>query len=223
MELSNPDIRSFFACGDFNQRITTFGTQSLKDFKWVSEKFDVREVHNPYRQTVKLTNLAKMIVNEEIEDITNENEIAPVLLEGTPNTEGQALWLKERIDEIIKQVDFLPSVAIFVNNEDEVDTMTDALNGVLINIQAKGYRDGQAIGQDEYIRVFDIKHIKGLEFEAAFFINIDKLAEDKPLLFDKFLYVGVTRASTYLGITCKSHFPKKIEKTKMMFVDNWSQ
>ena len=30
---------------------------------------------------------------------------------------------------------------------------------------------------------------------------MDQLARNKPDLFDKFLYVGATRAATYLGLT----------------------
>lgn len=39
------------------------------------------------------------------------------------------------------------------------------------------------------MRVFDIQHIKGMEFEAVFFVSIDQLATLHPALFDKYLYV----------------------------------
>ena len=63
------------------------------------------------------------------------------------------------------------------------------------------------MGQDSDVRVFDVQHIKGLEFEAAFFLGIDRLARTLPDLFDKYLYVGVTRAATYLGLTCDAELP----------------
>jgi len=222
LELTNQKIQSFFACGDFNQRITTFGTQTEEEMKWVSNKFDIREIYNPYRQSKILTNLAKSIVNEDIEKLVETKEIAPILIENMTDIKTLSLWLKNRISEIEKMVNFLPSIAIFVNRREEVDELTEALNKVMINIQVKGYRDGQGIGYDGDIRVFDIQHIKGLEFEAVFFVNVDKLAEEKPLLFDKYLYVGVTRATTYLGITCEKSLPKQIEHTRGMFIGKWN-
>jgi hypothetical protein len=50
---------------------------------------------------------------------------------------------------------------------------------------------GQVVAQDNDVRVFDVQHFKGLEFEAVFFIGIDRLAEIHPQLFDKYLYVVV--------------------------------
>ena len=223
LELSNQKIRSFFACGDFNQRITRYGTQTTEDMKWVSNKFDIREVHNPYRQSKKLTALAKTIVGELAEDIVDEKEFSPVLIENMTDAESLSFWLRDRIREVEEHLGLIPSIAIFVNSKDEVDSITDALNSVMENIQVKGYRDGQSVGQDGDIRIFDIQHIKGLEFEAVFFLNVDKLAKEKPLLFDKYLYVGVTRATTYLGITCESTLPNEIEKTRDMFTSNWSK
>jgi len=170
-----------------------------------------------------LTNLAKNIVNETIDETIDDNEISPVLIENVSDTKTLSLWLRNRISEIEKIVDFLPSIAIFVNSEEEVLTITNSLNEVMMekNIQVKGYSNGQGIGQDGDIRVFNIKHIKGLEFEAVFFINIDTLAKEKPLLFDKYLYVGVTRATTYLGISCEKLLPNQIEHTRNIFIDNW--
>lgn len=56
--------------------------------------------------------------------------------------------------------------------------------------------------RESNVRVFDIQHIKGMEFEAVFFVSIDQLATLHPALFDKYLYVGITRAATYLDVTC---------------------
>jgi DNA helicase IV len=77
------------------------------------------------------------------------------------------------------------------------------------------------MGQNNEVRVFDIQHIKGLEFEAVFFLNVDKLAKNLPDLFEKFLYVGITRAATYLGITCETVLPEKIEHVRSLFAEDW--
>jgi DNA helicase IV len=77
------------------------------------------------------------------------------------------------------------------------------------------------MGQDSDVRVFDVQHIKGLEFEAVFFIGIDRLAKLHPQLFDKYLYVGTTRAATYLGFTCDKVLPPAISSLRPLFVSDW--
>jgi DNA helicase IV len=79
------------------------------------------------------------------------------------------------------------------------------------------------MGDTSEVRVFDIQHIKGLEFEAVFFIGVDRLAERIPDLFLRFLYVGVTRAATYLGLTCDGSLPKELEPVRARFAsDGWA-
>ena len=72
------------------------------------------------------------------------------------------------------------------------------------------------------MRVFDIQHIKGLEFEGVFFVDIDRLALRNQDLFDKYLYVGATRAATYLGMTCSGPtLPNKLSKLSTLFTGSW--
>ena len=70
--------------------------------------------------------------------------------------------------------------------------------------------------------VFDVQHIKGLEFEAVFFVSVDELALRQPELFDKYLYVGSTRAATYLGLTCGGpELPSSINELTNLFKPDW--
>ena len=56
-----------------------------------------------------------------------------------------------------------------------------------------------------------------------FFVGVDQLAERVPDLFDKFLYVGTTRASTYLGISCSGRLPPRLEPLRPLFsTDDWA-
>lgn len=116
-----------------------------------------------------------------------------------------AAWLAQRIREVEQIAEVMPSIAVLVNSEAEVNMMAEVLNATLAdqNIRAVACSNGQAIGQGTDVRVFDVQHIKGLEFEAVFFIGVDRFAEQNPKLFDKYLYVGATRAATYLGMTCE--------------------
>jgi superfamily I DNA and RNA helicase len=133
-------------------------------------------------------------------------------------------WLAERIREIERQVNQMPSIAVFVGDEAEVEPLASSLNTALANdnIQAIPCLKGQTVGQDNDIRVFDIQHIKGLEFEAVFFIGVDRLARLHPGLYDKYLYVGTSRAATYLGITCDSSLPEPLAPLRRMLIPDWS-
>jgi hypothetical protein len=119
----------------------------------------------------------------------------------------------------------LPSIAVFVDGDDLIDPLIDATRPLLEarNIPIVGCKEGRVAGDDQEVRVFDVQHIKGLEFEAVFFIGIDRLAERIPDLFQRFLYVGVTRAATYLGLTCERELPKQLEALRPNFgAADWS-
>ncbi len=140
------------------------------------------------------------------------------------NDPDVGIWLADRVTEIERFVGQLPSIAILVPEEGQVRSVAKALQETLAeqNINVVACPDGQVIGQDNDIRVFDVQHIKGLEFEAVFFKDVDHLAEVYPDLFDKFLYVGATRAATYLGLTCSDSLPPAISELRPMFSKDWS-
>lgn len=229
--LAHPRLRSFFACGDFNQRLTTWGSRSAADLQWVFPDFDIRHVTVAYRQSRQLNELARDIINSvggstqeaSLPAEVNNEGAAPALLEYA-SPEDAVGWLAERIQWIDRYLDGqLPSTAIFVNSEAEVEPVARALNDALSdqNIQVVACREGQAVGQESNVRVFDIQHIKGLEFEAVFFVGIDQLAAARPELFDKFLYVGATRAAQYLGMTCTAVLPPALEPLRKHFGATW--
>jgi superfamily I DNA/RNA helicase len=229
--LAHPRLRSFFACGDFNQRLTTWGARSADDLKWVFADLDIKEITVSYRQSKQLNDLARAMIravggteqNVSLPAHVDSVGVPPVLLEYAAETPVVVSWLADRIREIERFVGQLPSTAIFVNSESDVAPVAEALNVALAehNIQVIACREGQAVGQESNVRVFDIQHIKGLEFEAVFFISIDQLATLHPVLFDKYLYVGTTRAATYLGVTCEGALPPAIEGLRSLFGQHW--
>ena len=231
--LAQPNLRSFFACGDINQRLTTWGTRSVEDFKWVFSDVDVREINVSYRQSKQLNDFAHSIIcavggTEQTVNLPphiDNDGVQPVLLEHATDKSVIITWLADRICEIEQFVGQLPSTAIFVNTENDVAWVAEELNIALSeqNIQVIACRDGQSVGQENNVRVFDVQHIKGLEFESVFFIGIDQLADLQPNLFDKYLYVGTTRAATYLGMTCQNTLPSAIEVLRPHFGLNWQQ
>lgn len=230
--LAHPTTRSFFACGDFNQRLTAWGTRSSDEMNWITPSLEFEEVNIAYRQTRQLNALARSIIQavggsnpivELPKDVDNEG-VAPALLESSGDFESLAGWLADRLQEIERFVGQMPSTAIFVNSEDDVVPLAEHLDKKLIenNLRVVACSKGQIVGQDSDIRVFDIQHIKGLEFEAVFFVDVDGLAQKYPSLFDKYIYVGATRAATYLGLTCSQRLPSGLEPLRPQFASNWS-
>ena len=228
--LAHPRLRSFFACGDFNQRLTTWGARSADEMKWVFADFDIKEITVSYRQSKQLNDLARAMIRAvggteqsvSLPPHVDSGGVAPALLEHASDTPIVISWLADRIREIERFVGQLPSTAIFVNAQDDVPAVAEALNTAMAehNIPVIA-SDGRTVGQEGNVRVFDIQHIKGLEFEAVFFVGIDQLAAKHPALFDKYLYVGTTRAATYLGVTCDGVLPPAIESLRPHFGQDW--
>lgn len=228
--LAHPRTRSIFACGDFNQRLTTWGVRSAEALTWSFPSLEMREITVAYRQSRQLNDLARDIIHAvggTIQNVSLPAEVdsdvaAPVLLENSSG-QGTIEWLAARIVDIERFVQQLPSIAVFVNSEAEVESTAKALKSLLAehNIPVMACHEGQAVGQESSVRVFDIQHIKGLEFEAVFFLGVDRLAELQPELFDKYIYVGTTRAAAYLGLACEGTLPAQLAQVRHHFVADW--
>jgi hypothetical protein len=233
VELTNPRLRSWFACGDLNQRITSYGIDRVSYFERLKDAnespFEVRTLRVGYRQSPALRELAAAlcadpntaaIANSEID----HESVAALLAENCSGT-SLACWLTDRIIEIERALGSLPSIAVFVDGKAEMDEIIDLAAPLLAekNVKIVGYPDGRAVGDEQEVRVFDVQHIKGLEFEAVFFIGVDKLATRLRLLFDRYFYVGVSRAATYLGITCEASLPERLHPIRGHFQGgNWA-
>ena len=230
--LAHRRIRSFFACGDFNQRLTVWGTRCAGDLEWACPGLEIKEINIAYRQTKQLGELTRAMMEAagqqappmDLPEHVESDGFAPVILEDA-TFDATVDWLAERIREIDSLVDRLPSTAILVNSEDEVQRVADALHAAVAdhNVNVVPCPLGQAVGQDNDVRVFSVEHIKGLEFEAVFFIAIDRLAAREPTLFEKYLYVGASRAATYLGITCEGALPEAMVPLRRHFRADWSE
>ena len=237
IEMSHPRLRSWFACGDLNQRITHGGIRSLKEIRGIGDRagiqIDIRSVSRAYRQSSKLRELATALAVDEdgmapsMKDPGFEDNagVPPQLAEHC--ADGYvARWLRARIAEVEVATGRLPSIAVFVPDENQIDVLVEQLRVHLANenIRVVGFRDGRAIGHAAEVRVFDVRHVKGLEFEAVFYLSIDRLAKKNPHLFERYFFVGVCRAATYLGVTCEGVLPSAIEKVRGHFeTGGWAQ
>ncbi|WP_432784432.1 hypothetical protein AAEX37_01398 [Oligella sp. MSHR50489EDL] len=238
--LSNPKLSSFFACGDFNQRLTNQGIKDISLLEWISPKLKTMRINTIYRQSPKLNDFAHSILDlmeggdkdarSELSLNISYKGLPPVLLENQGSIEELSDWITKRILEIESIVNhnhqgekLLPSTIVLVPNEESVREITSVLNDFLeeYNLKAVACIDGQVIGEAHDVRVCNIAYIKGLEFESAFFVGVDQLLKENPDLFYKFLYVGSTRAANYLGITCEDKLPEEMEVLRHHFGSSW--
>ncbi len=231
--LTSLDSQSFFACGDFNQRITVTGIRHRHQLNWILPSLSVRTVQLVYRQSRKLNAFAAELLRLQGGDLRalgqvpdeSTHEGVNLVLYEYANDDSGTLWIAERIKEVERSVQQLPTIAVMVNSEEEVKPTAKRLSRYLeeVNLSAVACEEGKALGEGTDVRVFNIQHIKGLEFEAVFFAGIDSLAREKPDLFGRYLYVGATRAATYLGLVCHGGLPKMLEPTRQLFDPTWSE
>ena len=234
-EIAHPAMRSFFLCGDVDQRLTSWGIKSYDTLSWISPKIDIQNINVSYRQTNPLVNLAKGLARVgnlnatkiHLPDTLSVEGVAPIWKSSLKKRSDVAEWLTERVREIETiehHTNVFPTIAVLVNGDESVVPLVSALNKCLkeINLSAVACEDGTFVGNDNDVRVFDIKHIKGLEFETVFFVDLDQTIKNYPDLFIHYLYVGTTRARTYLGITFSDDVPNKLASLKEHFKQDWS-
>ena len=229
--LADPKTNSFFAIGDFNQRLTTWGSRSKEELQWLFRDIEVQEVDIVYRQSQKLNDFANRLISSDgpkamaqLPQFMENEGVPPVLGMDLADRTELAEWLASRIREIEQFSQQLPSIAVLVNREAELQPLADALNVALSAqaIRAVACPKGQAIGPENDVRIFEVQHIKGLEFEAIFFVDIDKLAQSEPDLFERYVYVGATRAATFLGLTCAGDdLPAPLQPVSDQFAKGW--
>lgn len=230
--LASIKTNSFFACGDFNQRITNQGVRDISQLYWMIPNISEHRINTVYRQSRFLNEFAKTLLEISHGDTTALGQLPessthqgcqPALVENIGDISKAADWIALRIKQIEETVNQLPTIAVLVNDEAEVKPMAKALTDALedVNLKAVACEEGKSLGEGVDVRVFDIQHIKGLEFEAVFFAGVDKLATQKPKLFDRYLYVGATRAATYLGMVSFESLPERLNSIRSQCVSLW--
>lgn len=214
--LGDLDISSVTFSGDIMQRLTHKGIRTWDDLAVFVKNFEVKPLMVSYRQSPTLLEVASAIykkaTNKEAEYLSfsdrDPKEPKPLWFKSNAD-EDKINWIADRILEIYYAYgNSIPAVAIFMASSDteltrfaeelaEVDKLAD--NGIQVRVST----DGNVLGDSNMVRVFPIDYIKGLEFEAVFFHNLQALSEknQSPEMVMKNLYVGLSRASFFMGVT----------------------
>lgn len=169
IELAFPRLRSWFACGDFWQRLTLNGIQGYSEMDWVGRttgiRLDSRDINIGYRQSRQLRELSDDLgtildgVTASTAPPRDEEEagVPPLLVENISSSHA-AEWLVQRIREVELAIGSLPAIAIFVDGDDPVAQLAQALEAALApwNIVVKGRMQHSSMGDAREVRVFDV-------------------------------------------------------------------
>jgi hypothetical protein len=228
---SNPLIKSVTLTGDPMQRLTQTGISDWSDCNFITNKWDENKLLKVYRQSPKLLKIAWELYNKYIGEPPfstafeiNEKDPEPLKFDTTDN-DSLGNWITNRILEIYEITNGKASIAIFVSDDSEIDSLYKIIYDKLAenNIEIDKCFEGRILGADTKVRIFSVEYIKGLEFESVFFIDMNLIYKKKPELIDKYLYVGLTRAGSFLGVTYKDSFPEPLNFIKDIFKESdWS-
>lgn len=225
------DISSITYSGDLMQRMTSFGLKNWTELSLLVDNFHVKELTISYRQSFTLLNVAKAVYENATQKVANytsylEEDISepkPLLFQ-YDDKKCAIDWIAARVHEIYRAYgDAIPSIAIFLPSENELESFAKELGEMDeladVGIKVKACRNGEVLGDTNTIRVFSRQFIKGLEFEAVFFHNVDKLEDNiehqENLL--KHLYVGLSRATLYLAVTVMQEFKNELGFLNQLF------
>jgi hypothetical protein len=232
--LSHPLFNSVTLSGDLMQRLTEKGICSWTDYTKLYPKTEIRDLKIAYRQTAKLLKIASEIYSWNVDSPANfKSHFPDDPLDPSPlvfvdaDEEEKHQWLVQRIIEIQKLYGTeFPSVAIFVKDDMEVVKLADALKEYEaleeIGVDVVPCVLGKILGNKQSVRVYSIEYIKGLEFGAVFFHNLDDLSLHDDTLTNKYIYVGLSRANLFLGVTMNEEFNEDLQFLNKHFVKgNW--
>ena len=225
-------VESFTLCGDTMQMMREDGIRDWNILRHplLFENLDVKNLKVSYRQSKELMDLAGKIYEEETGKaspyecyLKNMDTPKPLWLESS-DIDDKAEWIADRIIEVYRNYGEFPTIAIFTKDKETGERLKEALddcdnlasNGMKIRVCSE-----EALADPTIIRIFPISEVKGMEFEVAFFYDIDDL--DSTSIVNRYLYVGISRAAMYLAVTSTGRSRKISDLLEKYFVQgqNW--
>ena len=223
------DFSSLTLCGDMMQRMTSYGIKSWDELNGVVVNPTIVEMKTSYRQSKKLLEVARQLYIDTIEETPSyrafmkSNKVPAPLVYIDENELNKIDWISKRITEVYRAYgEQLPSIAIFVTDKGYIPRFLERLQDTeFFKEKEIKVLDGttETSIPESHICVYPIDMVKGMEFDVVFFHNIDASNLDVDLL-KRYIYVGVSRAAFFLGITMnedRKDISKYFEKNKDWF------
>lgn len=210
------EFASLTLCGDAMQGLQADGVQEWDELTagqvHVLDALDVFELTQSYRQTRALVDMARQMYADDrgreapYDTVREDNGLDALPLAFVSDDEdAKAAWMARRIVDVFRKFgDTMPSVAVFVGDDEDVPAFIGRLReqDCLNSIEVADCTDNRTSQQTKCVRVFRMREVKGMEFEVAFFHNIDRaLRHEQPEMMRRYLYVGISRASSHLAAT----------------------
>lgn len=206
------NISSVTLSGDMMQGLNENGLNSWDDLNWIIPKLDICELQTSYRQLPTLLQIAKEMYKDDQGDYPQYNSFMsksdnePVPLAFISDDEDKKIeWISNRIKEVYETYQSMPSVALFVGDKEDISKLVDRFDelDILNGIRVVDCSGNRLLEAKDTVRIFRLSEVKGMEFEVAFFHNIDQAVEDEDSekLMRRYLYVGISRATTHLAAT----------------------
>jgi DNA helicase IV len=205
-----PEFSSITLDGDLMQRLTNKGIRQWNDLENVLPNYQVLPLTLSFRQSVKMLNLARMLYKDSVghdpvySAKKDANTVPNPLAFINADEQEKLNWIEKRIAEIYDIYCSLPSTAIFLNDHEQEFKFAQDLGArkffKTTGIKVVVGNEGENLAKENLVRVFSIEKVKGMEFDAVFFHNIDDTPYSGDLI-KRFIYVGVSRAAFFLGIT----------------------
>lgn len=205
-------VSSFTLTGDMMQGMRVDGVTNWMDLQRTNlfSEIEVKNLTKSYRQSPELMRLADTIYEQTMGQpspytsyLENDETCPKPLLFQSDDEEEKAEWITERVLEVKQKYGFVPSIAVFVADRDDARRLEDILKdeGRLENngIDVKECSDADYLSKSDTLRIFTLENVKGMEFEVVFFHDIDKVKVSK--MISRYLYVGLSRATFYMGVT----------------------
>lgn len=220
------EVCSYTLSGDIMQLMKDDGIRDWRvlNHPLLFENLDVHNLNISYRQSAELLALADKIYQIErgvpspYECFLKESDTPTPLWFENDDIDNKAEWISERVIEITKLYSCVPTIAIFAKDKKRAEELKEALdecdNLVKAGIQVKVCSDNTLEGE-KTLRIFPIDQVKGLEFEAVFFYDIDEIEETS--LINRYLYVGISRASMCLAVTSNGKSDKITDMLRQYF------
>lgn len=202
----NYEYSSVTLCGDIMQGLHKYGIRDWSEIKSVIPELEIRSLKISYRQIPTLVEMAKKIYFAERGEMPPYNS-RDVIMEGdfkplayvSDDEDEKIEWIVDRLRDVYKDYgNQIPSVAIFIPNGKNVDAFVDKLleQDDLGEIKVSA---GKNTNITEAVKVYELSEVKGMEFEVAFFYDLDEaLKGDDKQLMKRHLYVGISRATSHL-------------------------
>ena len=207
------EFSSITLCGDIMQGLNDNGIKSWDQLKeFILPNLEVFELKTSYRQLPSLLDMSKKMYKDErgveapysTKKERSKSEPAPICFI-SDDEEEKAEWIAKRIIEVYRAYnESMPSVAIFVGDDVNIKELVDRINDqdYLNGVQVYDCSENRTAPSTKAVRVFRLTEVKGMEFEVVFFYDIDTALEGCTTdIMRRYLYVGVSRATTHLAAT----------------------